>query len=90
MAASKKAAQKTGVTHHPLEEEKKNQKRVPPRGKAKKPKKTASQSRDERGAPSPALTTAEERTISRRGAKGGKSSGSRAGLVSSSRKTRRT
>ena len=89
MAASKKATQKTGVTHFPLEEEKKNQKRVPPRGKAKEPIKTTSQSRDKRGA-STALTTVEERTISRLGAKGGKSSGSRAGLVSSSKKTRRT
>jgi hypothetical protein len=90
MAASKKATQKTGVTHFPLEEEKKNQKRVPPRGKTKEEMKTTSQSRDKRGARSPALTAVEERTISRQGAKGGKSSGSRAGLVSSSKKTRRT
>jgi hypothetical protein len=87
MAASKKTTQKTGVTHFPLEEEKQNQQRVPPRGKAKEPMKT--QSRDKRGAPS-ASTTVEERTISGLGAKGGKSSGSRAGLVSSSKKTRRT
>lgn len=88
MAASKKATQKTGVTHFPLEEEKKNQKRVPPRGKTKE--EMTSQSRNKRGARSPALTAVEERTISRQGAKGGKSSGSRAGLVSSSKKTRRT
>lgn len=90
MAASKKATpKKTGVTHFPLDEEKKNQKRVPPRGKAKEQMKATSQSRDKRGA-SPALTNGEERRISRLGAKGGKSSGSRAGLVSSSKKTRRT
>jgi len=88
MAASKKATEKTGVTHFPLEEEKNNQKRVPPRGKTKEQMKSVS-SRDERGAPS-ASAPYEERTISRLGAKGGKSSGSRAGLVSSSKKTRRT
>lgn len=87
MAASKKATQKTGVTHFPLEE-KKNQQRVPPRGKSKAQMKTTSQSR--KGGALPALTMNEERTISRLGAKGGKSSGSRAGLVSSSKKTRRT
>lgn len=84
----KKATQKTGVTHFPLEEEKKNQQRVPPRGKSKAQMKTTSQSR--KGGTLPALTTGEERAISRLGAKGGKSSGSRAGLVSSSKKTRRT
>lgn len=90
MAASKKATQKTGVTHFPLEEEKKNQQRVPPRGKTKEEMKTTSRSRDKRGARSPAPTAVEERTLSRQGAKGGKSGGSRAGLVSSSKKTRRT
>ncbi|HKN85991.1 MAG TPA: hypothetical protein VJV04_03945 [Nitrospiraceae bacterium] len=87
MAEFKKATQKTGMTHFPLEEEKNNQKRVPPRGKTKEQMKTASQTRDKREASS---ATDEERTISRAGAKGGKSSGSRAGLVSSSKKTRRT
>ena len=87
MAASKKAIQKTGVTHFPLEEEKKNLRRVPPREKSKAQMKT-SQSR--KGGAQPALTTGEERAISRLGAKSGKSSGSRAGLVSSSKKTRRT
>jgi len=86
MAVSKKATQKTGVTHFPLEEEKNNQKHVPPRGKTKEQMKSVSP-RDERGAPS---APDEERRISRLGAKGGKSSGSRAGLVSSSKKTRRT
>jgi len=75
MAASNKATQKTGVTHFPLEEEKKNQQRIPPRGKSKAQMKTTSQSR--KGGTLPALTTGEERAISRLGAKGGKSSGSR-------------
>jgi hypothetical protein len=88
MAVSKKATQKAGVTHYPLEEEKKNQKRVPPRGQAKG--ETKAPSRDKREARFPTVPTAGERTISRRGVKGGKSSGSRAGLVSSSKKTRRT
>lgn len=88
MAASNKAAQKTGVTHFPLEEEKKNQTRVPPRGKTKEQMKTAS--RRDGDAPPPSVTTAAEGTISRQGTKGGKSNGSRAGLVSSGKKTRRT
>jgi hypothetical protein len=36
MAASKKATPKTGVTPFPLQDEKANQKRVPPRGKTKR------------------------------------------------------
>lgn len=90
MAASKKATQKTGVTHYPPEEETNNQKRLPPRGKAKEQRKTASQSRDERAARLPTVTTVEERTISGLGTKGGKSSGSWAGLISAGKKTRRT
>jgi hypothetical protein len=89
MAASKKATPKTGVTPFPLQDEKANQKRVPPRGQAKKQTKTTSPSPKKRGTPSAALTAVEERTISRQGAKGGKSSGSRAGLISSSKKIRR-
>jgi hypothetical protein len=88
MAASKKATPKTGVTHFPLQDEKANQKRVPPRGKTQEQMKTTSQSPKKRGTRSTALTAVEERTISRQGAKGGKSSGSRAGLISSSKKTR--
>ena len=87
MAESKKGTQKTGVTHFPLEEENNNQKRVPPQGKTKEQMKATSQAGDKRETP---RAIDEERTISRLGAKGGKSSGSRAGLVSSSKKTRRT
>lgn len=89
MAPSKKATPKTGVTHFPLQDEKANQKRVPPRGKTQEQMKTTSQSSKKRGTRSTALTAIEERTISRQGAKGGKSSGSRAGLISSSKKIRR-
>jgi hypothetical protein len=89
MAPSKKATPKTGVTHFPLQDEKANQKRVPPRGKTKAQMKTTSQSSKKRAARSIALTAVEERAISRQGAKGGKSSGSRAGLISSNKKTRR-
>jgi hypothetical protein len=89
MAASKKATPKTGVTHFPLQDEKANQKRVPPRGKTQEQMKTTSQSPKKRGTRSTALTAVEERTISRQGVKGGKSSGSRAGLISASKKTRR-
>lgn len=90
MPGSKKTTSKTGVTHYPLDEERENQQRVPPRGEAKEPRSATSQSLENQVAPGPALTPAEERTISRQGAKGGKSSGSRAGLVSSSKKTRRS
>jgi hypothetical protein len=89
MAPSKKTTPKTGVTHFPLQDEKANQKRVPPRGQAKEQAKTTSQSPKKGRTRSAALTAVEERTISRQGAKGGKSSGSRAGLTSSSKKTRR-
>jgi hypothetical protein len=88
MAESKKATKKTGVTHFALEAESENQQRVPPRGMAKKQVKTASPGKTRRTKAS-ILTAAEERAISRQGAKGGKSGGSRAGLVSSSKKTRR-
>jgi hypothetical protein len=90
MPETKKATPKTGVTHYALEEESENQRRIPPRGMAKEQLKTTSQPSKDGGAQPPTLTDAEERTISRQGAKGGKSSGSRAGLISSSKKTRRT
>lgn len=90
MAESKKATKTTGVTHFPLQEEKKTQQRVPPRGASKQEMKGISQSGRKRGAQPAASMSADERTITRRGAKGGKSGGSRAGLVSSNKKNSRT
>ena len=89
MPGTKKATKKMGVTHFALEAESANQQRVPPRGMAKKQVKTVSPGKT-RGTKARTLTAGEERAISRQGAKGGKTGGSRAGLVSSSKKTRRT
>jgi hypothetical protein len=86
MAGSNKATKKTGVTHFPLQEEK-TQQRVPPRGDEMK---GIPQSGRKRGTKSEASRSADEQTITSRGAKGGKSGGLRAGLVSSSKKNSRT
>ncbi|WP_447978273.1 hypothetical protein [Candidatus Nitrospira bockiana] len=90
MARLGKGVRAVGVTHFPLEQERKNQARVPDRQEeddravraphAKKATKKSAVVRAERVKPS------EERTISRRGAKGGKTGGSRAGLRSQSKK----
>lgn len=90
MPDTKKRTPKIGVTHYPLEEESENQQRVPPRGMAKEQMKATSPSGQDSGTQTPSLTGSEERTISPQGAKGGKSSGSRAGLLSSSKKNNRT
>ena len=82
MAKTARRTRTVGITHHPLDAERGNQKRVPPRGEAKEKKKTrtrADSSRSER----------ETGTIARRGAKGGKTGGSRAGLVSRNKKSDR-
>lgn len=72
MAASPEDNKKTGVTHFALEEEKKNQERVPPRGASKEEMNMTSPSGPaENGPPE----VADEQTISRRSAKGGKSGG---------------
>jgi len=91
MAEGKKAGKtKTGVTHFPLQEEDENQKRVPPRGQAKKQRPaTPGTGKPRDRASTSATSEGEERTIARRGTKGGKSSGSRAGLVSAGKKARR-
>ncbi|WP_447985949.1 hypothetical protein [Nitrospira sp. Nam74] len=75
MAESSDDNKKTGVTHFALEEEKKNQERVPPRGASKEEIKTTSQSTPEQNAPLAVAEDADEQTISRRSAKGGESGG---------------
>jgi hypothetical protein len=74
MAGSPDDNKKTGVTHFAPEEEKKNQERVPPRGVSKEEMKTISQSGPEQN-PARVADDADEQTISRRSAKGGKTGG---------------
>jgi hypothetical protein len=66
---------KTGITHFPLEEEKKNQEGVPSRGASQEESKTTSQPAPSHGAPIAVAKDADEQTISRRSAKGGQSGG---------------
>jgi hypothetical protein len=75
MAESPDDNKKTGVTHFALEDEKKNQEGVPPRGASKEDMKTMPQSGPERGASPEVADDADEQTINRRSAKGGKSGG---------------
>jgi transaldolase len=86
------AKQQTGITHHPLDEEKAGQKKV----RARKPTKDQAEasrgglrkghrlSRQAGALRYPVLDSGGE--VARKGNKGGKSGGSRAGLLSSSRK----
>lgn len=90
MPDTNKRTAKTGVAHYALEEESENQRRGPPRGMTKEEMNATSQPVKDIGAQTEALTGSEEPTMSRQGAKGGKSSGSRAGLTSSSKKNSRT
>jgi hypothetical protein len=75
MAEAPDDNKKTGVTHFALEEEKKNQERVPPRGASKEEMNTTSPSGPEPSAPPAVADDADEQTISRRSAKGGKTDG---------------
>ena len=75
MAESPDDNKKTGVTHFALEEEKKNQERVPPRGTSKEDMNATSQSAPEKNALPAVAEDADEQTISRRSAKGGNSGG---------------
>ncbi|HJT19405.1 MAG TPA: hypothetical protein VJ746_02980 [Nitrospira sp.] len=81
---------KTGITHFPLEDEQARQEQVPPRGKTKRgaPPATGSTNHGHRlsrstGRKSPSES---DNAFEGRGAKGGKSRGSRAGLLSAGRK----
>jgi hypothetical protein len=71
---------KVGITHHPLGEEKKGQKRLQSKKQEREP---AKQKRTPGGMATRPLSEKEKREIDRKGAKGGKTGGSRAGLVSS-------
>jgi hypothetical protein len=82
-------AKRVGITHFPLEEEAFNQQVLPPRGQAKQ-KRTQTESRKARMALVDNRPTekATERTVSNKSAKGGKTSGSRAALLSRRRSSR--
>jgi hypothetical protein len=91
MASSKKGKtmRPAGITHHPLEQEQGRQKQVPPRGKAKDPSKSPPKAGSARGhrlsrqeGPQGA-TSATEAHFEGIGGKGGKTGGSRAGLLAS-------
>jgi hypothetical protein len=90
MLSKKKPTRRTGITHFPLEDEKISQREVPPRGKKKEgvSPTTRSGKRGHRlsrklGRPD-ALSS--ENDFKGSGGKGGKTGGSRAGLLAS-RKT---
>jgi hypothetical protein len=77
-----------GMTNHPLEEERAQQGNVPPRGQAKKTRGPAHSAGTRRGhrlsrQPGRSQTAASGSRQTNKGTKGGKSSGSRAGLRSS-------
>lgn len=73
-----------GITHDPVDQEEETQQQLPPRGRGKQGTGTRTPDRarrtelfEPRG-----VTAEEEASLSSRGSKGGKSRGSRAGLVS--------
>ncbi|MBD0304980.1 MAG: hypothetical protein ICV76_00280 [Nitrospiraceae bacterium] len=87
----KRRTRTTGITNLPLKAEQENQDRVPPRGRSKKTQGASSTQRtDGRATASGSLSEKEKREIDSKGAKGGKTGGSRAGLISSNKKTNRT
>ena len=86
---SKKATRRTGITHFPLQEEKISQREVPPRGKKKEgaSQTTRSGKRGHRlSRKAGRSVTLSENDFKGSGGKGGKTGGSRAGLLAS-RKT---
>ena len=91
--ASPRQHKQIGITHHPLDAEQDSQKRVPPRGKAKRqsgPNMSGTR-RGHRLSRQAGRDNSEESDagITRKSGKGGKTRGSRAGLLSTSRKAAR-
>jgi hypothetical protein len=83
--------QKTGMSNHPLDTEASRQSKVPPRGEAKKEKGPAHSTGTRRGhrlsrKPGRRQDIQADRRYVSKSAKGGKSGGSRAGLLSAGRK----
>jgi hypothetical protein len=79
---------KTGITHFPLVAEQGSQERVPPRGKTKEVSGPATASGTRRGhrlsrRKGSAMASGSNEGFTAKGVKGGKSGGSRAGLLSS-------
>lgn len=85
-----KNRRKVGMTNHPLDEERNRQGKVPPRGASKKsrgPAHSAGTRRGHRLSRKPGSGGGEpDGRYATKGTKGGKSRGSRAGLLSASRK----
>lgn len=84
---SRAAGRKTGITHFPLSAEQQSQERVPPRKTTNRPSGGKSGHRLSRKQ-EPQVTSAPDSTFSGKGGKGGKTRGSRAGLLAASRKVR--
>jgi hypothetical protein len=92
--ATRKSGMRVGITHSSLDQEQASQKRLPPRGTAKQGSGMKSSPKREKNigtASAPdRLNEHEESSITPKGAKGGKTGGSRAGLTSvAKKKTRR-
>lgn len=87
---TKKQAGRTGITHFPLPEERDSQERVPSRGKSggKGTQEPGVGGRGHRLSrkPAPQPTPQRDGQAGAKGVKGGKTGGSRAGLLSTSRK----
>jgi hypothetical protein len=84
---SGRQARKAGITHFPLSSERSSQKRVPPRKTEERSPRGKSGHRLSRKQDPEAASTPES-TFRGKGGKGGKTRGSRAGLLAPSRKVR--
>lgn len=81
-------ADRTGITHFPIEEERNSRQRVPPGSRKAEAEESQGHRLSRRAGPQKLITDS-ERSFEGKGGKGGKSRGSRAGLLSASRKTKR-
>jgi hypothetical protein len=82
------ARRKVGITHFPLSSEQDSQERVPPRRESRSQPAAGKQGHRLSREQPPQVTSAPDNTFGGKGGKGGKARGSRAGLVSASRKVR--
>jgi hypothetical protein len=87
VAQPRRQAKRVGITHFPVNQEQRTQKAVPPRGEAKrKGRQQAPAPRKRAKSVAETVSEQEERTadlgITSKGGKGGRSGGSRAGLLS--------
>lgn len=90
---SKKSKRRTGITHFPLTDEKSSQRQVPPRGKKKKGASPTTKP-GKKGHPlsrkaGRAGALSSENDFEGSGGKGGKTGGSRAGLLASRKSSKK-